>query len=246
MLKNQAKRKVLIAQLNSKLSESNEKQLELAISKHFKDLQEEVLKNLEEYWNDAMLLQGHIDLILAPIEDSHEAYYKILEKHNKKEYRLGEKEAERIIDIQNKHAEKSIRRLKGFFNKKRTNPMFGTIDWSEEDLLQTGQRLVESLHVLALLPEYGDGDADSRGDEHDREDVPAEEWVDEVVRDRVEDVSVDRLRRAGYLRHRVRVVGNRLHDALVDRAGVYGNEESEPDERGPCGRRPLRPDRHDP
>ena len=62
--------------------------------------------------------------------------------------------------------------------------------------------------------------------------VPAEEWVDEVVRDRVEDVSVDRLRRAGDLRHRVRVVGNRLHDALVDRAGVYGDEEAEPDERG--------------
>ena len=149
MLKNQAKRKVLIAQLNSKLSESNEKQLELAISKHFKDLQEEVLKNLEEYWNDAMLLQGHIDLILAPIEESHEAYYKILEKHNKKEYRLGEKEAERIIDIQNKHAEKSIRRLKGFFNKKRTNPMFGTIDWSEEDLLQ--KTIITSKSTLARI-----------------------------------------------------------------------------------------------
>lgn len=148
VLKNQAKRKLLIAQLNSKLSESNEKQLELAVSQHFKALQEEVLKNLEEYWNDAMLLQGHIDLILAPIEESHEAYYKILEKHNKKEYRLGEKEAERIIDIQTKHADKSIRRLRGYI-KKKTTPMFGTIDWSEEDLLE--RTIITSKSTLARI-----------------------------------------------------------------------------------------------
>lgn len=148
LLKKQAKRKLLIAQLNSKLSESNEKQLELAVSQHFKALQEEVLKNLEEYWNDAMLLQGHIDLIVAPIEESHESYYKILEKHNKKEYRLGEKEAERIIDIQNKHADKSIRRLRGYI-KKKTTPMFGTIDWSEEDLLE--RTIITSKSTLARI-----------------------------------------------------------------------------------------------
>ena len=147
-LKNQAKRRVLIAQLNSKLSESNEKQLEMAINQHFKELQEEVLKNLEEYWNDASLLQGHINMILEPIENSYEAYYKILEKHIKKEYRLGENEAKRIVDIQNKHANKSERPRKWFF-KKRRNSLFGTIDWSEEDLLQ--KTIVTSKRTLARI-----------------------------------------------------------------------------------------------
>lgn len=134
-LKNQAKRKLLIAQLNNRLSQSNEKQLELALRKYFKELKEEVLDNLEEYWSEYQLLQGQIDLIIAPIEESHEKYYQILAKHNKREYQLGNKEAERLIDIANgKHSNKSIRKVKGYI--KRTNDLFGTIGWTEEDLLE--------------------------------------------------------------------------------------------------------------
>ena len=57
-------------------------------------------------------------------------------------------------------------------------------------------------------------------------------WVDEVVRDRVEDVSVDRLRRAGDLRHRVRIVRDRLDNPLVDRAWIDDDEEAESDKCG--------------
>ena len=137
MNKNQKemKKKLLIAQLNSKLSESNEKQLEKAISKYFKELREEVLDNLEEYWSDYQMLQGQINLIIAPIENSHEQYYNILAKHDKREYQLGENEAQRLIDVTTKHADKSIRkRLIGYI--KRDNDLFGTIKWSEEDLLE--------------------------------------------------------------------------------------------------------------
>ena len=134
-LKNQAKRKLLIAQLNNRLSQSNEKQLELALRKYFKELKEEVLENLEEYWSEYQLLQGQIDLIIAPIEESHEKYYQILAKHNKREYQLGNKEAERLINITNDiHSDKSIRKVKGYI--KRTNDLFGTIGWTEEDLLE--------------------------------------------------------------------------------------------------------------
>ena len=134
-LKNQAKRKLLIAQLNNRLSQSNEKQLELALRKYFKELKEEVLENLEEYWSEYQLLQGQIDLIIAPIENSHEKYYQILTKHNKREYQLGNKEAERLIDIANgKHSNKSIRKVKGYI--KRADDLFGTIGWTEEDLLE--------------------------------------------------------------------------------------------------------------
>jgi len=136
LLKNQEMQKrLLIAQLNKAISNNNEKQLERAVSRYFKQLKQEVLDNLEEYWSDYQLLQGQIDLIIAPINDSHERYYNILAKHDKKEYRLGQKEAQRLIDVTTKHADKSIRkRLKGYI--KRDNELFGTIKWSEEDLLE--------------------------------------------------------------------------------------------------------------
>ena len=148
MLKNQAKRKLLIAQLNNRLSQSNEKQLELALRKYFKGLREEVLANLEEYWSEYQLLQGHIDLIIAPVQNSHEEYYQILAKHDKREYQLGSKEAQRLIDITNdKHSHKSIRKVKGYI--KRVDDLFGTIKWTEDDLLQ--KTFIASQRTLARV-----------------------------------------------------------------------------------------------
>ena len=128
-------RKLLIAQLNKAISNNNERQLERAIGRYFKDLKEKVLSNLEEYWSEYQLLQGHIDLIIAPVNDSHERYYKILAKHDRKEYRLGEKEAQRLIQYTNEvSAQKGIRKfIKGKI--RRVDNLFGTIPWTEEDLL---------------------------------------------------------------------------------------------------------------
>lgn len=129
------KRKLLIAQLNKAISNNNERQLERAIAKYFKELKQEVLTNLEEYWSEYQLLQGHIDLIIAPVQDSHERYYQILSKHDSKEYKLGEKEAKRLIQYTNEQsAQKGLRK---FIRKKiqNTDGLFGTIRWTEEDLL---------------------------------------------------------------------------------------------------------------
>ena len=142
------KRKLLIAALNNARSRNNEKQLELALRRYFKGLREEVLNNLEEYWSEYQLLQGQIDLIIAPVLDSHEQYYQILEKHNKREYQLGNAEAKRLISIANdKHSDKSIRRLKGYI--KRVDDLFGTIKWSEDDLLQ--KTFIASKRTLARV-----------------------------------------------------------------------------------------------
>ena len=128
-------RKLLIAQMNKALSTNNERQLARAISRYFKSLRKEVLANLEEYWSEYQLLQGQIDLIIAPIEESHDQYYKILARYDSKEYQLGEKEAKRLIQYTNEaNAQKSKRRIQGFI--KRADNLFGTIRWSEEDLLQ--------------------------------------------------------------------------------------------------------------
>lgn len=129
------KRKLLIAQLNSKLSDVNERQLQTAIRDYFHGLREEVLDNLEEYWSEYQLLQGQINLIVAPVQESHQQYYDILVKYDKKEYQLGEAEAKRLIKHTNQYANKSIipKRIKAFI--KNDNNLFGTIRWSEEDLL---------------------------------------------------------------------------------------------------------------
>ena len=150
MTKNlKAKKKLLIAQLNSKRSEVNEKQLEIAIGKHFRKLREQILSNLEEYWSDYQMLQGHINMIIAPIEESHEQYYKILERHDKKEFRLGAKEAERLIDIINgKYSEKGLRRsLRRII--RNDQPFFGTLKWTEEDLLN--KTFIASKRTLARV-----------------------------------------------------------------------------------------------
>ena len=150
LLKNlKTKRKLLIAQLNSKRSEVNEKQLELAVGKYFHKLREEVLSNLEEYWSDYQMLQGHINLIIAPIEESHEQYYRILAKHDKKEFQLGAKEAERLIDtINGKHSEKGLRRRLRRYIEDDT-PFFGTLKWTEEDLLN--KTFIASKRTLARI-----------------------------------------------------------------------------------------------
>lgn len=128
------RKKLLIAQLNSKRTIVNERQLERAISKHFKTLKQEVLDNLEEYWSEYQLLQGQIDLITAPILDSQEDYNNILVKYNKREYTLGMKEGKRLVDIANDtYAEKGI--LDYIKTRIVKDSLFGTIDWTEEDLL---------------------------------------------------------------------------------------------------------------
>ena len=57
---------------------NNERQLEQSLSRFFKGLSEEVLKNLEEYWSDYQLLQGQIQLIIEPITNAEQEYYTIL------------------------------------------------------------------------------------------------------------------------------------------------------------------------
>ena len=57
-------RKLLIAQLNKAISNNNERQLEKAIARYFRQLKKEVLNNLDEYWSEYQLLQGQIDLIV--------------------------------------------------------------------------------------------------------------------------------------------------------------------------------------
>ena len=117
---------------------NNERQLQQALSQLFKKLSKEVLGNLEEYWSEYQLLQGQINLIVAPIEEAQQQYYDILEKYIRREYKLGNKEAQRLVDLaMTRQAHKSIfDKLRKAVNIKATRyNLFGTLEQAEEELL---------------------------------------------------------------------------------------------------------------
>lgn len=121
-----------------KRSANNERQLQQALSQLFKKLSKEVLGNLEEYWSEYQLLQGQITLMVKPIEEAQEEYYQILEKYIRREYKLGNKEAQRLVDLaMTKQAHKSIfDKLRKAVNIKATRyNLFGTLEEAEEELL---------------------------------------------------------------------------------------------------------------
>lgn len=117
---------------------NNERQLQQALSRLFRKLSDEVLGNLEEYWSEYQLLQGQINLMVKPIEEAQEEYYKILERYIRREYKLGNKEAQRLVDLaMTRQAHKSIfDKLRKAVNIKATRyNLFGTLEQAEEELL---------------------------------------------------------------------------------------------------------------
>jgi SPP1 gp7 family putative phage head morphogenesis protein len=138
-----------------KRTQLNEQRLQREVSRHFKDLEQEILNNLEEYWSEYQLLQGQINLIKQPITDSHEKYYQILEKYNKKEFQLGSEEGKRLVEYATQpYAEKGI--LDIIKAKARRETVFGTLKWTEQRLLEkvfeasqrTLQRVDENINQI--------------------------------------------------------------------------------------------------
>ena len=126
-----AKKQILQSQVNNARSRNNERQLERELQRFFDSLGKQVQSNLEEYWSDH-LLQGQINLISKPIMEAQAEYYLILQKYNRREYRLGIQEAERLVKLANKPvAEKTIKPKLS----KRLD-LFATLRGAEEDLLE--------------------------------------------------------------------------------------------------------------
>ena len=125
------KRQILASKISNARSRNNERQLERELARFFDRLGKQVQSNLEEYWSDH-LLQGQINLISKPIMEAQAEYYLILQKYNRREYRLGIQEAERLVKLANKPvAEKTIKPKLS----KRLD-LFATLRGAEEDLLE--------------------------------------------------------------------------------------------------------------
>ena len=137
------KKQVLAAQLSELASKSNEDTLYYELSLFFQQVKEQVLHELEEYWpnDDTVLLQGQLDLILAPIFESQQQYYNILRKYNIKEYNLGVKQGRRLVKMANKPLSSfksesntiKVNRLANLHVDK--DELFGTNDWTQQRLL---------------------------------------------------------------------------------------------------------------
>ena len=126
-----ATKQILQSQVSNARSRNNERQLERELARFFDRLGKQVQSNLEEYWSDH-LLQGQINLISKPIMEAQAEYYLILQKYNRREYRLGIQEAERLVKLANKNY--SFKAVKPRLNKRFD--LFATLRGAEEDLLE--------------------------------------------------------------------------------------------------------------
>ena len=126
-----AKKQILRSKISNARSRNNERQLERELARFFYRLGKQVQSNLEEYWSDH-LLQGQINLISKPIMEAQAEYYLILQKYNRREYRLGIQEAERLVKLANKNY--SFKAVKPRLNKRFD--LFATLRGAEEDLLE--------------------------------------------------------------------------------------------------------------
>ena len=128
-----AKKRILASRLSNARSTNNERQLEKALQAYFKRLEKRIQHNLQDYWNDNLVV-GQVNYITEPITNTHEEYYEILEKYILREYGLGAREAERLVRNLNPNrvANKSI--TQGVMLKKIYD-LFGTLPGAEEDLL---------------------------------------------------------------------------------------------------------------
>ena len=125
-----AKKQILRSKISNARSRNNERQLERELARFFDSLGKQVQSNLEEYWSDH-LLQGQINLISKPIMEAQAEYYLILQKYNKREYRLGIQEAERLVKLSKKPIASKAIKPRLF---KRLD-LFATLRGAEQDLL---------------------------------------------------------------------------------------------------------------
>ena len=131
------KKQLLANQLTQKINELREDKLRRAVSDFFRKQSNLVLAAFDEYYTDVMLLQGHIDLILAPIHELQKEYYELLLEHNRDTFHRGEAQAERLVEMaMNGQALKAKKKNVQFLHddKDKYTQHFGTLQFSEDYL----------------------------------------------------------------------------------------------------------------
>lgn len=90
---------------------------------------------LLNYWNDTLLLQGQVNLILSPIHELHEEYNKLLFKYRELVFLKGYQQGERLVNRKRREtgvALKAERKPVQFI--KNSDELFGTLPEVEQRL----------------------------------------------------------------------------------------------------------------
>ena len=125
------KQELLASQVSNLVSDTNENLLRVNLSKFFTDLEAEIQSALMEYWNDTMLLQGQVNLILAPIHEKHQEYFELIMKHKLQEFKRAQQQGKRLVKRQQKLALKASQPVRLTATR---NNLFGTLKYSEDRL----------------------------------------------------------------------------------------------------------------
>ena len=130
------RKRQLANQLTQRINEVKEDQLRIAVSEFFRKQRNLVLAAFDEYYLEEMLLQGHIDLILAPIHELQKEYYELLLEHNRDMFRRGEAQAERLVDNAKRQYSMKAKKTVDFLhdNENKYTQHFGTLQFSEDYL----------------------------------------------------------------------------------------------------------------
>ena len=152
---------ILASQLSNARSRNNERQLERELKKFFAKLGDKVLANLNEYYTDNLLV-GQAELITEPIREATTEYYHILQKYDKREYKLGQSEAQRLVRLSRRGY--SFKAVKPRVKIDKRYSLFGTLRGAEEDLFerifiasQATMARVEQSIMTILLEGYKSG-----------------------------------------------------------------------------------------
>ena len=127
-----ARKELLASKVSNLVSDTNENLLRVNLTKFFTDLEAEIQKALMEYYNDTFMLQGQINLILAPIHEKHQEYYELIMRHKLQEFKRAKQSANRVVKREQKRvAMKSAKPVNFIHNR---NNLFGTLQYSEDRL----------------------------------------------------------------------------------------------------------------
>ena len=149
------KKMILASQLSNARTRNNERQLERALSRFFAKLGDEVIKQLNDIYNDNLLV-GQAELITEPIREAQAEYYHILQKYDKRQYKLGQAEAQRLVRLSQRGY--SFKSIKPKVKLDKRYSLFGTLRGAEEDLFervfiasqQTLARVEQSIMTIIL------------------------------------------------------------------------------------------------
>ena len=152
---------ILASQLSNARTRNNERQLERALSRFFARLGDKVISQLNDIYNDNLLV-GQAELITEPIREAQAEYYHILQKYDKREYKLGQAEAQRLVRLSQRGY--SFKSIKPKVKLDKRYSLFGTLRGAEEDLFervflasqQTMARVEQSIMTI-LLDGYKSG-----------------------------------------------------------------------------------------